>query len=226
MIKRLFSKSKARTFVNGAQETVEISSQADDFKSKTWFSDTVTLSKSLSKGDRSGPLAAKPMVDAGDTPSFMTAPGSVTQELWERMTHFGYGTSSHGDILPGSRVFVPHPDRFSALLSFLIATQVNVVTGPAVAVISEGLSHHYTWWSKLPRDVLVKLRMGFDRKREPMEAPSASENPLFSEFAKIGVVEMAKDTEWPVTDLGMVMMPFLFDHLIFRHDETFGRVIQ
>ncbi len=213
----------SRQLVNGAQEKVKVATEHSDFTRKAWFSDAVLLSQSLSKGDRSVPLEAMALVNAGEQTGFLTVQGSVTQELWQRMSHFGYGTSKPVEKVPGARNFTPNPKAFGLMVSFLMATQVDVMTRRSVKKVSAALSRDYQkWsklqWSKLPRDGMVQLRIAFDRQ-QPITAPPKEKNTLFNEFMRAGVVGSPNDTEWPVTNLGMTNMPFIFDHLIFQKDE-------
>jgi len=82
--------NRAFELVNGQQDKIKISTRPNEYEQAEWWVDTCVLVQGLSKGDR-GTISMSLKMALGDQkPTLMTAKGSVTQELWTRMTILGY----------------------------------------------------------------------------------------------------------------------------------------
>ncbi len=214
MIKSFFGKKT--TVSNGTGEEIQLSSGCDDLENPAWLLDTYRLARSLSQGDKSVPLAAFQEIKKGgdDDVKFLTAAGSMTQELWSRMVWFGYGTSTNDSTLPNSKLFSPNPKRLHIVLQFLLAAMVDEINDADIKPISHALAKERFKWVGIKEDTLVQLRLAFNQTKKPLLAPPLKENPLFRDFLKLGVVKKPTGQEWPVSVLGQVTMPFVFDFIL------------
>ena len=207
--------SKKKRFQNGAQEVVAVSSDTFEFTHKSWFSDTYRLSLGLSKGDRSGHAFLVQSVEDGKEVKLATTSASVTQELWLRLCEFGYMIEGPGLADPtSSRTFKLAPGMHGRWAQFLLACRVDVLNESALKRVSIAFAKRRRWYVSLRPEALRAFQYAFEE--EDVQLPPRKDlNEVYSEWSETGLIER-KQGAWYRTSLGMVTVPFFFDHILFR----------
>lgn len=210
-----------RQVVNGAQETIDLLSAPDEFDTPHWFADTYLAARSLSTGDRSAIMEALRLADSGETASLMTGSGSVTQELYDRLTAFGYLTEEATGIdLAAVKRFRINPDTDRRLALLLMAANVDMLTDPVMRQLSAKLPGVRGIFNDVPVDITRRMADGFHQTETPL-AEAGEPLDLFTARDTLGVAE-EREGFWHVTQLGTLTMPYFLDHLVFLNPETHG----
>lgn len=118
-----------RLLMNGAGQGVEVSTSAGDRMDRAWWTDTWALGVHQSDGDQSVISTGLKGFSGDDASVIVTATGSASDELWQRLSRLGYLVPVPLDMLPpelrmvqSARAFVvtekgAHPTRLFLLTS-------------------------------------------------------------------------------------------------------------
>ncbi len=209
-----FGKHETRQVKNGEQVLISLYSAPDDVGDENWFADTYTVSRELSKGDRSTALAAIQAIEKGDSPRLMTAEGSATHELWSRLSRFGYLSGQSAEIgeMP-VRNWAVRPGLHTAWMLFLLASRVDFLSEKVLREVSSGYSRTRDDFIRIPEDALLKLRNAMQKSGTPLAPAQQCSGGLFAKLKKLGLIEIRGEI-CQTTDLGSVTTPFFLDHII------------
>jgi len=211
MILGLFG-GKKRTLKNGKQELVEVSSDADDVKAPLWFSDCFRVSRSFSQGDRSAVLAAIKTAEKGEPAGLLTAEGSVTNELYTRMTMFGYLERAEVTLPANTAQWHIRKDHWRKFFGFIAASNVDTLTEANLVKVSKGLSRKRNEFEKFNTKLLEILRAGTLKSDRPF-ADGSIKSPAFDLMRKLDLIYSAEST-WRANELGTMTLPYFFDLLL------------
>lgn len=213
MVLGLFS-GKTRALRNGAQETIEVRTQPDEVNAPLWFADCYLVAKAFSEGDRSAILAALQSTKQAEAPALMTAGGSVTHELYERFTQFGYMERVPSAIPGDFGQWAVRPDQHALLLGCFAASHVDSLTRTDLERVSKGFAVHRAMFDKMNTKLLRMMRDPLLRVDQPF-ADGGIQAREFKAMAKLKLIYTADGT-WRPTRLGTMVLPYFFDHLLNR----------
>lgn len=223
-------KRKTRKLVNGEQNEIQITTEANIHSSADWWADTYHLIKNLSKGDRSTIIAALQMSPENQT-QLMTAKGSVTNELWNRLTFLGYLTERPlSDEIPNE-----HHDQFSSHLvtdmgrekcAFFImaatATMNEAQEGrKAILTFTKNFMTLDKFHYGLNIEQLNALRdMFFSQAKSITPVEGSGQERIWRAYENVGAFETNQPGIWQVEDLAARIAPFILDKAIHQKIET------
>ncbi len=212
MIGGLFQISQKRMLHNGANETFTVRTDPHEITHPSWLSDTYKLGFGLSQGDKSAGVAAFNATNATDTGLLMTTEGSVTQDLWARLTHFGYmREETSKEPVDTMKTWAPVFGQQNRWVQFLLACKVDVLDDTTLMAVSKKMSKARPQFAEVPLKIMDMLRNGTNRVDEPFADASINVS-VFKTMQRLGLTSI-QGASWVPTVLGSLILPFFFDHL-------------
>lgn len=215
MIMNLFGLSKKRVLKDGEQEEISVSSDTYQVARPAWLFDTCRLALALSKGDRATALAAFEECERGATVQLISVEGSVTQEIWARLTHLGYSQQlPAGTPVRSGKVSATILGTHKQWINPLLAAKVDRFTEAKLTKVSKGLAKHQASIETFHSDLLERMRNSLFLADSPF-AVSRMRRGLFSVMQIMKLIQN-KENNWCATQLGALILPYFFDHINFE----------
>ncbi len=218
-----FGSNRRRALKNGAGEIVKISTDARSRHEPEWWGDTYLLSYNLSRGDKSTAVGALQAEERGMNVSLTTAEDTVTDELWERLSHLGYFEAEQTPPeLPESihlRVITKKGRQPDMLYAFLMASQalLNGSNGKVQGVREFSKKFLTLNYRSLSLPVLEYLRATFFSNQQEVHAePGEPLVGLCERLVRVRAFEKLDRSTWRPTEESTMIAPYILDTFIYE----------
>ncbi|WP_193748266.1 hypothetical protein [Leisingera sp. ANG-M1] len=191
---------------------MQVSTDTYEIEAPLWFAECFFLVQGLSVGDRSAMIGAIESARAGETAGLMTSKGTVTHELYGRLTRFGYLDRVEVDLHGTMAQWELRDAQQLHFLGFVAASLVDSLTPKDLVRTSKGIAANRKSFDKMPSKLLHMMRFTSLRPNWPIADASIKAR----EFRAMETLKLIKASggTWQSTELGTMTLPYLFDHLL------------
>lgn len=219
-------KPRGRVLKNGSQREITVHCATDTVTDAAWWGDLYTLVHGLSDGDRSTFASALKTTGDGNTANMLTVDGTVTNELWTRLTVLGYFDPAP---IPENLQQLPITASAHVMTAFgaergrwfIGAAQalMNDLGGDTGRIVrfADSFLKLDTLHQGIRMENLNLLRDMLFRNEQGLQAAgNEAFSAILQRYAKVGAVRHTGEDRWDVTAAGAMIGPFMLDRIVSR----------